>query len=133
MSMEVAVSLAEQHEVHSGLLKVLSSRVGATCMVQLRGELDLATAEVVEQALEKAFGEDAGHVIVDMTELEFIDSTGIALLVTAVGRDGDGTRLRFVQSRVPAVRRIFEVTGIADRLPFVAGTAGTANGNSGTD
>jgi anti-anti-sigma factor len=88
-------------------------------MIQLRGELDLANADAVEAALDEALGEGDGHVIVDMTELAFIDSTGIALLVAALNRDSGGGRLRFVNSRAPAVTKVLEMTGVAERLPFV--------------
>ena len=54
-----------------------------------------------------------------MSELEFIDSTGIALLVATLGRNEDETRIRFVPSASPAVTRVLELTGLAERLPLV--------------
>jgi anti-anti-sigma factor len=101
-------------------------------MLQLRGELDLANASTFETALTKALEDGDGHVIVDMTELAFIDSTGIALLVTAINNDGDGSRLRFVNSQAAAVTKVLEMTGVAARLPFVDTSANGTNGSSGT-
>ncbi|MGC1165969.1 MAG: STAS domain-containing protein [Solirubrobacterales bacterium] len=109
----------EPQAVHAGLLHLVTSRAGETRMIQLRGELDLANASTLEATLEEALGDGDGHVIVDMTELAFIDSTGIALLVTAINRDGDGSRLRFVNSETAAVTKVLEMTGVAARLPFV--------------
>jgi anti-sigma B factor antagonist len=123
---------AESQAVRAGLLNLLTSRAGATCMIQLRGELDLANAGTFEAELEKALEDGTGHVIVDMTELTFIDSTGIALLVTALNSDGDGSRLRFVNSRAAAVTKVLEMTGVSARLPFVDAAAGELDGNSGT-
>jgi anti-anti-sigma factor len=101
-------------------------------MIQLSGELDLANARAFEAALEEALGDGNGHVIVDMTELDFIDSTGIALLVTAISDDGNGSRLRFVNSRAPAVTKVLDMTGVAARLPFVEASANGRDGSSGT-
>jgi anti-anti-sigma factor len=53
-----------------------------------------------------------------MRELEFIDSTGIALLVAALGHNSDGDRVRFIPSPAPAVARVLELTGLAERLPL---------------
>jgi anti-anti-sigma factor len=100
-------------------------------MIQLSGELDLANATAFETALEEALGDGKGHVIVDMTELEFIDSTGIALLVAAISDDGNGSRLRFVNSRATAVTKVLDMTGIAARLPFVETAVNGSNGSSG--
>jgi anti-anti-sigma factor len=126
------LSPAEPQSVHAGLLDLVTSRAGETRMIQLRGELDLANAAVLESALEQALADGGGHVIVDMTELAFIDSTGIALLVTALHRDGDGSRLRFVNSRAAAVTKVLEMTGVSARLPFVdAGADGTDGSSAG--
>jgi anti-anti-sigma factor len=99
-------------------------------MIQLSGELDLANAQAFEAALAEALGDGQGHVIVDMSELDFIDSTGIALLVTAIGHDGDGSRLRFVNSQATAVTKVLEMTGVADRLPFVEASVNGTGGSS---
>jgi anti-anti-sigma factor len=107
----------EQRDISDGTLAVRTSTEGDTCRVALRGELDLANAATAEAALEEALGGEQ-QVLVDLSELEFIDSTGIALLVSALTRDGDGAGLRFVPSRSPAVTRVLELTGLADRLPF---------------
>ncbi|MDX6595273.1 MAG: anti-sigma factor antagonist [Solirubrobacterales bacterium] len=109
----------EQHAVHTGLLRLRTSQAGATRLIQLEGELDLASASALEAELDAALGNGSGHVIVDMGELAFIDSTGLALLVAALGRDGDGPRLRFIRSRTPAVTKVLKLTGLDARLPFV--------------
>ena len=109
----------EQRDISDGTLAVRTSTEGHTCTVALRGELDLANATTAETAIGEALGDESRQVLVDLSELEFIDSTGIALLVSALTHNGDGARLRFVPSRSPAVTRVLELTGLADRLPFV--------------
>ena len=109
---------SEQREIADGTLVVRTAVDGDSQVVSLCGELDLANAGTAETALEAALGADGAQVIVDMSELEFIDSTGIALLVAAIGKDGDAARVRFVPSASPAVTRVLELTGLAERLPL---------------
>lgn len=96
-----------------------TAREGDRRVISLRGELDLANVGTAEEALNEAFdAADARAVVIDMRKLEFIDSTGIALLVNALDRNGDEARVRFVPSESAAVTRILELTGLAERLPL---------------
>jgi anti-sigma B factor antagonist len=112
--------LADEHrDISDGTLAVRTATIEDACVVSLRGELDLANAATAEGALNDAIDEAEGRVIVDLSELEFIDSTGIALLVAALGSNGDRARLHFVPSRSQAVTRVLELTGLAERLPWI--------------
>jgi anti-anti-sigma factor len=102
-------------EVSDGTLLVRVAESGADCVVALRGELDLANASTAEGELDAALAKE-GAVTVDLRELEFIDSTGIALLVRAMGRHSDAAKLRFVRSEFPAVKKVLELTGVAERM-----------------
>lgn len=86
--------------------------------LELSGELDLANAATFESELDVALRDGDGPVLVDMRGLTFIDSTGIAVLVAAVTRDGGAARLRFVPSSALAVTRVLAVTGVDQRLPL---------------
>ena len=100
-----------------GGLSVRSERDGDTHVVELIGEFDLGGAPVVEDELLKVEDSDAASIVVDLGRLEFIDSTGIRLIVMAAERTEDG---RFTLLRGPEqVHRVFEITDLADRLPFV--------------
>jgi anti-sigma B factor antagonist len=85
----------------------------------LRGELDLATVPVLEDALQ---GAEHSHdlVIVDLRDLTFLDSTGLHVLISAEQRARRfGTRLVIVQGP-PQVRRLLELTGAIEQLRVVA-------------
>lgn len=114
------MSASNERVVQAGDLKLRISRYGETCMIQLDGELDLANAGTLEQELEAALGNGSGGVVVDLGELSFIDSTGIALLVRTAGDGGEDGRVRFLRSKAPAVTRVLELTGVEERLPFAA-------------
>lgn len=108
---------SEQRDIADGTLVVRTAMDGDTHVISLCGELDLANASTAESALEASLNADGAKVVVDMRELEFIDSTGIALLVAALGHNDNGERVRFVPSTSPAVTRVLELTGLAERLP----------------
>jgi anti-sigma B factor antagonist len=109
---------SEQRDIADGTLVVRTEKDGETHVVSFAGELDLANAGTAESALERSLAESSSRVVVDMRELEFIDSTGIALLVAAIGHDGDEGRVSFIPSVAPAVTRVLELTGLAERLPL---------------
>jgi anti-anti-sigma factor len=58
-------------------------------------------------------------VVVDLGRLEFLDSTGVAMLVMAM-RDPDGARLSFLPSEHPAVRRLLSLTGLDQRMELAS-------------
>jgi anti-anti-sigma factor len=108
---------SEQQAIADGTLIVRTSKSDEAFTIALCGELDLANADTAEAALEESLA-SGNQVIVDMRELEFIDSTGIALLVSALGRGEADRRVRFIPSASPAVTRVLELTGLAERLPL---------------
>ncbi len=99
-----------------GSMSIRSEHEGDTYLVELRGELDLDGAPAVEQELLRSEASDAKSIVVDLSHLEFIDSTGIRLVVMAAKRCDEG---RLTLLRGPKqVHRVFEITDLADRLPF---------------
>ncbi len=99
-----------------GSLVVRSEREGEVHIIELIGELDLDGAPQLEESLREAEAGDATSIVVDLGRLEFIDSTGLRLLVMAAERAPDG---RFSLLRGPKqVHRVFEITDLVDRLPF---------------
>jgi anti-sigma B factor antagonist len=87
--------------------------------VSVRGELDLSTAPQLEGPLDEVLGDGGGSVLIDLSRCEFIDSTGIALIVRAWQRlDGDGGgRSLVICSQNDQVRRVLEITGLELSIP----------------
>jgi anti-sigma B factor antagonist len=100
-------------------LSLTSERDGDAHVITLFGELDLATADSVEQELRRVEATDADPIVLDLSGLTFMDSTGARLVLQADARSrADANRLRL--RRGPrAVQRVFEISGIADMLPFI--------------
>lgn len=93
-------------------------RNGLVHMV-LRGELDLSTADKVDQALRRAEAGSPRVVVLDLSKLSFLDSTGLRCLVTADRRAREEGR-RLVLVRGPgAVQRVFSITRLDERLEMV--------------
>ena len=87
--------------------------------IAVRGELDLSTAPELEGPLEQALESGEGSVLIDLAQCEFIDSTGIALIVRAWQRldSGNNGRSLVLCSQNDQVRRVLEITGLELSIP----------------
>lgn len=90
---------------------------GEIYVIELFGELDLAGVELASEQLEKASASGAREIVVDLSGLQFIDSTGLGVLVSANARERSATRLRFRRAS-GAVARVIRVTGLDEVLVF---------------
>lgn len=104
-------------EIEDGLLTVRQSPDGDRNRIALEGELDLSNAESAEASLREAIA-SGKDLLVDLSMLTFIDSTGISLLVMAMREKESG--LRFVPAQSPEVERLFSLTGLDERMRFAA-------------
>lgn len=102
-----------------GELTVSSWRDGDVHTIALAGELDLATAERVEQELRRVEATDAASIVVDLSGLAFMDSTGIRILVGADARSRADSERLALRHGPAAVQRVVELSGLTDLLPFV--------------
>lgn len=94
-----------------------SQRQGTCLTIAVEGELDLATAPELIEALGAAPDE---LVVVDLTRASFMDSTGLRTLLDAERRAKmAGSRLVVVCDGDGPVRRLFTITGLDDWAPLV--------------
>lgn len=84
------------------------------------GELDQGTAPELRTALTNAVAGDGSGVLVDLSDCDFIDSTGLSLLVEAKRRLGDDSRAFGVCCADADVRRLLELTGIDEVVGLFA-------------
>jgi anti-sigma B factor antagonist len=85
-------------------------------VIGVRGELDLASSPALEQELERGAAAQADVVIVDLRDLEFMDSTGLSVLVRAHQRATEHGQRFGVVKGPQQVQRLLSLTGVADRL-----------------
>lgn len=101
-----------------GELSMSSEREGDVHSICLFGEFDLATAEAVERELERVEATDTAAIIVDLSGLEFMDSSGVRLMLIANARSrADANRLTLLRGPA-AVQRVLELSGVERLLPF---------------
>jgi anti-anti-sigma factor len=90
--------------------------------ISVQGELDLSTAPDLDGPLQQALESGEGSVLIDLSRCEFIDSTGIALIVRAWqrldgGENGESGRALVLCSQNDQVRRVLEITGLELSIP----------------
>ena len=96
-------------------------------LISVTGELDIAATPELSTVLLMAAGSPGPLVVLDLAEVEFIDSTALGTLLKAGGEiEAAGKQLRIVCAGGP-VRRLLEMTNLTNRftpLPVARGRAG---------
>jgi anti-anti-sigma factor len=86
------------------------------CSITLFDELDTASAPVLRDCLAHLVNEGATHLEVDVSELEFIDSTGLTVVMEQWHRLQTRGGLLYLLSPAPAIQKTLDITGLA---PFL--------------
>jgi anti-sigma B factor antagonist len=93
-------------------LEITTRRDGDSVTIALDGELDLVTGTKLDAAIRDAEESEIGAIVLDLSELSFVDSTGLKFLLEADARNrADGNRLTFVPPEHPGVKKLLAVTG----------------------
>lgn len=87
--------------------------------VALRGELDLSTVGMVQDELRRVEASSPALVVLDLSKLTFLDSTGLRCVVTADERARDDGRRVVIVRGPEAVQRVFSITRLEERLEMV--------------
>lgn len=105
-------SVAAEHPAES-LLQLTARRHGGTTVIAAEGELDMASVPQLQRLLD----EQSGPVLLDLRSLEFIDSCGLGLLLSAEKRSRrDGLSLRLAPGR--ATQRLLQLTGLTEHFAY---------------
>jgi anti-sigma B factor antagonist len=103
------------------VLEVDPRSVGGAVVLEVRGECDIVNKLVMHAALEDALADAERAVVVDLSDVSFMDSTGLALMLNAARRL-TRRRLGFaVACPEGPVRRAFQVAGLDDCFKITAG------------
>jgi stage II sporulation protein AA (anti-sigma F factor antagonist) len=96
--------------------KVRSEQHDGVFVIAVEGELDMNTATDLERELEGPLSAAQSPLLIDLSSCEFIDSTGIALIVRSwQALDGNG---RFALCGVGhQVKRVLDITGLEETIP----------------
>jgi anti-sigma B factor antagonist len=106
---------------------VVSEQRDAQVRLLLRGDLDLASAPEFERAVSEASHEVPGSIVVDLSALDFLDSHGLRSILSAQRLcEESGCRLSVIPGE--QAQRLFELTGLTERLPIAQADAGGGGG-----
>ena len=122
------------HIIRAQSLEIQVTNAGSSCIVQLSGELEMASAPACREALDAILDEGDADVLIDLRGLTFLDSVGLSTLLHAhlVGAEM-GTRVSFIRGG-HVVQRVFEITHMDDRVEWADAVervlpGATANGS----
>src|SRR4051794_29445532 len=100
------------HELDRRRFAVQRERAGGDERVHLLGEMDLSVIGSVDREVRRAEAGDAARIVLDLGELEFLDASGIRLLLHLTARSkGNGGRLCITRASAPQVQRVIDLTG----------------------
>jgi anti-sigma B factor antagonist len=85
----------------------------------LQGELDLSSVAKVQEELRRIEANSPATVVVDLSKLTFLDSTGLRCIVTADERAREEGRRVVIVRGPDAVQRVFTITRLEERLEIV--------------
>jgi anti-sigma B factor antagonist len=111
-----------------GRLTIRTRQQNGSHVIVLTGELDIASSQMLDEALAEACASGAESIVVDLGGVEFMDSTGLSSLLR--GRqlcEGHGCEYSLTPAQRP-VERVFETTGLRKALRF----RGARRGNGAT-
>ena len=109
--------LERRHSYGEPEFWVLSEQEGGGFVLSLYGELDAASAPLLEKQIKRLQWSAAPAIVIDLSGLDFVDSTGLHVLIRAFKRAPEGQLTLLRGSR--NVHRVFELTGMDALLPFV--------------
>jgi anti-sigma B factor antagonist len=99
-------------------LKISVEGNGQRRTVRLEGECDIASAPELRESLRPLVPPDVNDLVVDVSDLEFIDSTGLGVIVGALRRIREGGGELTLAGAKGPVRRVLEVTRLDQAIPL---------------
>ena len=90
-----------------------------TAVVALEGEIDLSMVPDAERLIAEAEASEPGRLIIDLSDVTFMDSSGLRVLLTAHRRAEEAGRDFAIVKGGDTVNRLLDVTGVAERLELL--------------
>lgn len=99
-------------------LQIANEEGPGRTVLSLAGELDIASAPLLEQAAEGLERSGDRPLVIDLSEVTFMDSTGLRALLLVRQQAAEGDRQLFLRPGPRQVQRVFELSGTLDRFQF---------------
>lgn len=98
-------------------LQIRGEASGGVHTLWLKGELDLVSAGLLETRIGELCADGASRIVLEMSELDFMDSTGLRALLVSDELCGVNSCRLLVGQLSPQVSRLLQLSGLEDRLP----------------
>ena len=99
-------------------MQISEDKNGDVLTVALKGRLDAATSKTVEEFLLRKIDAGEKHLVLDLSQLEYISSVGLRVFMMAA------KRLKVVQGKIvvcsltPTIKQVFEIAGFTNLFPM---------------
>jgi len=90
----------------------MDSTEGSGKVILLRGEIDIYSAPDFKENLFQAMGDCKEDIVLDCSELSYIDSMGLGIMVAALKRARQNDRNIRIRNPKPNVKKLFRITGL---------------------
>ncbi|MFO8130451.1 MAG: STAS domain-containing protein [Bacteroidales bacterium] len=92
-------------------MKITEQQEGKTCIIALNGRLDTNTYTALEKKLGEAFENDAVHILLDLSDLMYVSSSGLRVLLMYLKRSMAEERKFILCGLRENIREIFDISG----------------------
>lgn len=101
-------------------MKINSKLYNNILYVSFNGELDEYNAKQAKETLDDMFeGNDFNQIVIDLSELEFMDSTGIGMLIGRYKKMKGENKNIYICNPSKHIDRIFKMTGLYEIMPLI--------------
>lgn len=98
---------------------LLSRRVvGNHTVIAVSGEVDIATADSLDAEITQVLADGAHHLVVDLSDVGFLDSTGLGVLVKALKRAREAGGTLAIVVTAERIAKVFRITGLDAVMPL---------------
>ncbi len=107
------------------LARVEAEQRGSACLVRAHGEVDISNAQELLAAIESAMPNGAHQLVLDLTDVSYLDSAGVSLVLRLARRlKGRRQEVSVVAPEGSSVRAVLEVAGVPKVVPVLERPAG---------
>lgn len=109
---------AHLEEAEGVVLSTFLKEIGGVAVIELRGEIDLSTSPSFKEKVYETIESGKKDVVIDLNGLEFMDSTGLGVLVAALKKTSmEGGSIRLVCAK-RNIMKVFTITGLDKVFPI---------------
>ena len=124
MASDQEVSMAEIPDANgTALLSIEVEGSGSRVFLQLKGELDISTAPLLQSTLADVVRDPPEEIVLNLGDLSYVDSTGLSLFITATKRARAAGSKLVLRDPQESTQRLLEITNLTDYFDSDAKTS----------